>query len=330
MGRGGAHPQLVHLRRGRPDREPRARPRHEGPRPHARLALPAAELGLRPRRDGSARGDEQPHHPGDDPLQGQDPLLGRGQRGVPGRRQRRPAQLAVPGQARRRLHRGGVPHGPGGRPERQALLQRLQHRRRQREEQCRLRHGPGLQVPWRADRLRGLPVPLQQRLPGPRRLPGQPPALRRPRRRGADHRAGHRGLGHGPGDQLRQCRTGLPRGDPLHRHHGVGHPGQVLVAGQRDTTPLRRQLQQEARVPRRPERPRRLHRPGRPRHPGHDLHRHLQHGGGLGQRLQRQGDHHGGQFTDHRVEREGHDDTPAKNRGRLERRRHLGHHRQTS
>ena len=59
----------------------------------------------------------------------------------------------------------------------------------------------GLQGPRRADRLRRLPVPPGHRVR--RRLPGQPAALRRPRRRRADHRAGHR-PGRQPGQQLRR------------------------------------------------------------------------------------------------------------------------------
>ena len=132
--------------------------------------------------------DDQPRHPGRHPLPGQDPLLGRGERGVRRRRRRRPARLQ-PAAHRQRLDRGRVPRRPRRRPGRQALLQRLQHRRHQREVHRHLQHGPRLQGPRRADRLRRLPVPPRHQ--PARRLPGQPAALRRPRRRRADHRARH-------------------------------------------------------------------------------------------------------------------------------------------
>ena len=50
-------------------------------------------------------------------------------------------------------------------PARQALLQRLQHRRRNAEDTGRLQHGARLQGPRRADRLRRLPVPPRHRRP---------------------------------------------------------------------------------------------------------------------------------------------------------------------
>ena len=82
-----------------------------------------------------------------------------------------------------------------------------------------------LQGPRRADRLRGLPVALQQPVTGAGQLPAQPRPVRRSRRRRADHRTRHRRLRHHPGQHLPHGGQRLPGGRPLHRHHGVGHPG---------------------------------------------------------------------------------------------------------
>ena len=129
-------------------------------RGHALAVAPAAAgLGAEPVRQRPAQRDDQPRHPGRHPLPGQDLRLGRGERGVRRRRQRRAARLE-PAAHRQRLDRGGVPGRPGRRPGREALLQRLQHRRAEREVQRRLHHGAGLQGPRRADRLRRLPVAL--------------------------------------------------------------------------------------------------------------------------------------------------------------------------
>jgi endo-1,4-beta-xylanase len=68
-----------------------------------------------------------------------------------------------------------------------------------------LQHGRRLQGPRRPDRLRRVPVaPHQRARPG---LPGQPAALRQPRRRRADHRARHRRRqpGHRLLDRERAC-----------------------------------------------------------------------------------------------------------------------------
>ena len=83
VGHHRALPRLVQLRPRRLDRQPRLRPRPAPAGPHPGLALPAARLGqLHHRRRHAAQRDEQPHHHRDDPLQGQDLRLGRGQRGL--------------------------------------------------------------------------------------------------------------------------------------------------------------------------------------------------------------------------------------------------------
>ena len=65
----------AHLQLGHPER-------HEGPRPHPGLALPAAQLDAEPQRQHPAPGDDRPHQRRDGPLQGQALRLGRGQRGL--------------------------------------------------------------------------------------------------------------------------------------------------------------------------------------------------------------------------------------------------------
>ena len=101
-------------------------------------------------RQHPAQRDDQPHQRRDDPLQGQDLRLGRGQRGV----RRRTAAAAAARTSRRtgndwievafRTARAADPVG-------QALLQRLQHRELVvRQDAGRLQHGQGLQVPRRA------------------------------------------------------------------------------------------------------------------------------------------------------------------------------------
>ena len=57
--------------------------------------------------------------------------------------------------------------------------------------------------------------------------------------------------------QLRQRRQGLPGRGPVHRHHGVGHPRQRLLAQRRQPPAVRQQRQHEARLHRRPQRPQR-------------------------------------------------------------------------
>ena len=151
-------PELVQLQPRRPDRELGPQQRQAGPRPRAAVARPAARLGAEHVRQRPAQRRDQPRHPGRHPLQGQGLRLGRRQRGVRRRRPRQPPRLQ-PAAHRQRLDRGRVPRRPHRRPERQALLQRLQHRRHQREVHRRLQHGQGLQVPRRPDRLRRLPVP---------------------------------------------------------------------------------------------------------------------------------------------------------------------------
>ena len=176
--------------------------------------------------------DGQPRHPGRHPLPRQDPLLGRGQRGVRRRRQRRPARLQ-PAAHRQRLDRGRVPRRPRRRPGRQALLQRLQHRRHQRRS-------PPASTTWSRDfKARGVPIDcvgFQSHLgtSRARRLPGQPAALRRPRRRRADHRAGHP-QGSNQANVYASRDPRLPGRVALHRHHRLGHPRQRLLAHRRRT-----------------------------------------------------------------------------------------------
>ena len=103
-------------------------------------------------RHRAAQRHAQPRHPGRDPLPGQDLRLGRGQRGVRRRQQRRPARLE-PAAHRQRLDRGGVPGRPRRRPERQALLQRLQHRQLERTPR------PRPSTAWcRTSSSRGVPI----------------------------------------------------------------------------------------------------------------------------------------------------------------------------
>ncbi|CAK7279453.1 hypothetical protein SGPA1_10231 [Streptomyces misionensis JCM 4497] len=254
MGHDGAVPRIVQLRPRRSDRRSRVRSRAADARPHPGLAQPVAELGRFDHRRGhAAQCDGQPHHHRDDPLQGQDLRLGRGQRGVRRRRQRPAAQLGVPQRARRRLHRGGIPHRPGGRPRGQALLQRLQHRELvRRQDPGRLQHGQGLQVPRRAHRLRRLPEPLRLQRTA-RQLPDHSGRLRGPRRGRPGDRARHRpGVRH----RLLQRRQGVHERLPLYRDHHLGHPGQRLLALRGQPSPLRRQRQQEAGLQRRDHGPR--------------------------------------------------------------------------
>ena len=183
-------------------------------------------------------------------------VVGRGQRGV--RRERRaPLRLAAPAEARRRVHRDGVPDRAGRGPERQAVHQRLQHRRHQRQEHRDLQPGQGLQGPRRADRLRRVPVPPDHRA-GPLDHAAEPAAVRRPRRGRADHRARHphddavgrHQAGHA-GGRLQEGLPDLPRGQPLPGRDHLGHHRQVLVGPRRLPRPgrragLGRQLRQEA------------------------------------------------------------------------------------
>ena len=104
------------------------------------------------------------------------------------------AQLDLPAPARQRLHRGGVPHRARRRPDRQALLQRLQHRRRSTRRATRSTTWCGTSSPAACRSTASASSPTSTAQRRPERLPGQPAALRRPRRRRADHRAGHRGL----------------------------------------------------------------------------------------------------------------------------------------
>ncbi len=83
----------------------------------------------------------------------------------------------------------------------------------------RVLHGPGLQAARRADRLRRLPVALQQRQPVQQQLPHHPAEFRRPRRRRGGHRTRHPGcLGH----DLRQRDQRLPGRLAPPRHHRLG------------------------------------------------------------------------------------------------------------
>ena len=269
-----AQPGPVQLHHRRPDLQLGRPERQAGARPHPGLALPAAGLDAEPVRQHAAPGDDQPHQRRDGPLQGQDLRLGRGQRGVR-RRQRRPPRLQ-PAAHRQRLDRGGVPHRPRRRPGRQALLQRLQHR------QLDLRPRPRASTAWSSDfKSRGVPIDcvgLQTHFTGgsspTQQLPHHAVQLRRPRRRRADHRAGHHQGG--SATHLRRRDQRLPGRAPLHRHHGVGRPRQRLLALRREPAAVRRQRQQEGRLHLGPQRPQRRrprphpdrpppHRPRRPR-----------------------------------------------------------------
>ena len=106
--------------------------------------------------------------------------------------------------------------------------------------------------------------PVQQQ------LPHHAVQLRRPRRRRADHRAGHRGLRHDAGQHVPQRGQRLPGRAALHRHHRVGRAGQRLLARQRHPAALRRQRQQEGRLhghPGRAEQPAPTPRPPDAHHP---------------------------------------------------------------
>ena len=143
----------------------------------------------------------------------------------------------------------GLPHRARRRPGRQALLQRLQHRRLERAKT------QGVYNMVKDFKSRGVPIDcvgFQSHFNSDSPYPGNYRTtlqqLRRPRRRRADHRAGHRGLGQRQANTYGNVVKRLPRRGPLHRHHRVGHPGQRLLAGQRHAAALRRQRQQEAGV----------------------------------------------------------------------------------
>jgi hypothetical protein len=105
-----------------------ARPSPDRPRPHARVAQPAARVAdLRRLHRRPARGDPpQAHHRRGLALPRAHLRVGRRQRGL--QRGRHAARHGLAAPARPRLHRQGVPLGPSGRSARQALLQRLQPR----------------------------------------------------------------------------------------------------------------------------------------------------------------------------------------------------------
>ena len=112
----------------------------------------------------------------------------------------------------------------------------------------RLRHGPGLQGPRRADRLRRLPVALQRRLAVPEQLPG--PTCSSFAALGVDVQITEldiAGSAH-QADAYANVVQRLPGRRPLHRHHRVGHPRQRLLARRREPAAVRRQRQQEARL----------------------------------------------------------------------------------
>ncbi len=248
VGRHRTEPGPVQLLRRRPDRRLRPEPRHDRARPHARVARPAARLGPRSGRERPAAGHARPHQRRRRALGRGHPLLGRGQRSL--RVGRLAPSVEPPAAARQQLDRGGVPRRPSRRPERQALLQRLRHRRHQRQEHRDLQHGPRLPVARRADRLRGLPVPPRIQLRH-EQLPGEPPALLGPRRRRADHRARRRRLGRRPGQRVPPGHRGVHERRALHRHHHLGHHRPALVARRRDPAAARPQLPEEGGVLRR-------------------------------------------------------------------------------
>ena len=127
----------VRVRARRRHRRPRPRGEAEDPRPHARLALPAARLGAQARPARSRGGDARAHRRRRRPLQGRRRRLGRRQRAD--LRPRRAAPVGVRAPARRGLHRARLPPRPPRRSRRQALPQRDRRRGDQREVQPPLR-----------------------------------------------------------------------------------------------------------------------------------------------------------------------------------------------
>ena len=188
-----------------------AQQRQAGARPHPGLALPAARLDAEPVRQRAAQRDDQPHHPGRDPLQGQDLRLGRGQRGV--RRRRHAAAGATPtcsAPATTGSRSRSAPPAPPTRPPSSATTTTTSTTGR-----CAKTQGVYNMVRTSS------PAACRSTASAssPTSTPAAPadattsttlPQLRRPRRRRADHRARHRGLRQLARPAVPGRRPGLP------------------------------------------------------------------------------------------------------------------------
>ncbi|CAG6395921.1 hypothetical protein SCOCK_370072 [Actinacidiphila cocklensis] len=240
MGHHRAEQRPVQLRPRRPDRLLRRVAQHARPRPQPGLARPAALLGQQPAGQPGAGRHGRPHHHGSQPLQGEDLRLGRGQRALQRRRLLRQRRL-LQGDGLQLLRRGPA-YRARRRPRRQALHQRLQHRRPERQEQRPVQPGQVPAVPGRPPRRHRLREPLHRR-PGPLRLPGEHAALRRPR----PGRCGHRARRPHATARL-QLRTPAA-GHRLRQHH-QGLPGRLPLRGRLPVGRRRRQLLDRRHLPR--------------------------------------------------------------------------------
>ena len=155
-----------------------------------------------------------------------------------------------PAAHRQRLDRGGVPRGPRGRPERQALLQRLQHR------QLVARQDPGASTTWSATSSRAA---CRSTASASRRTSTRATRCRRTTTRpcgnfaalGVDVQITELDIEGSGSSQARAVpgrRPGLPVRRALHRHHRVGRAGQRLVARLGHPAAVRRLRQQEGRL----------------------------------------------------------------------------------
>ena len=142
-------------------------------------------------------------------------------------------------------------------PSRQALLQRLQHReldatprprasttwsRTSSPAACRSTASASRPTSAPAARPASFQTTLSATSP-PSASTSRSPSSTSPRRR--------------PANAYANTCQGLPERLPLHRHHGVGHPRQRLLAQRRQPAAVRRQRQQEGRLHRGAQRPQR-------------------------------------------------------------------------
>ena len=222
--------------RRRPDLQLGDQPRPQGPRPHPRLARPAAGLDAEHGRQRPAQRDDQPHQRGDGPLQGQARLLGRRQRGVQRRRQ---PPVVEPAEHRQRLDRGRVQDRARRRPVGQALLQRLQHRQLVlRQDAGRLQHGAGTSSPAAC---RSTASACRPTSPAAARCPSNfQTTLSSFAALGVDVALTEVDVTNASTSAVRGADPGLHERPALRRHHRLGRARQRLLALQREPAAVRR------------------------------------------------------------------------------------------